>query len=60
MSHWGMAVTLRALQTAVPSTILIQDEVRDVFAAQPDLSRLAQRLVATSFNAVRDRYAGIP
>ena len=50
MSHWGMAVTLRALQTVVPSTILIQDEVRDVFAAQPDLSRLAQRLVATSFN----------
>lgn len=50
MSHWGMAVTLRALQTVVPSTILIQDEVRDVFAAQPDLSRLAQRLVSTSFN----------
>jgi alpha-pyrone synthase len=45
-----MAVTLRALQTVVPPTILIQDEVRDVFAAQPDLSRLAQRLVTTSFN----------
>jgi alpha-pyrone synthase len=45
-----MAVTLRALQTVVPPTILIQDEVRDVFAAQPDLSRLAQRLVSTSFN----------
>lgn len=50
MSHCGMTVTLRALQTVVPSTILIQDEVRDVFAAQPDLSRLAQRLVSTSFN----------
>jgi alpha-pyrone synthase len=45
-----MSVTLRALQTVVPSTILIQDEVRDVFAAQPGLSRLAQRLVTTSFN----------
>ena len=45
-----MAVTLRAIQTVVPPTILIQDEVRDVFAAQPDLSRLAQRLVSTSFN----------
>ncbi|MGO4690691.1 type III polyketide synthase [Glaciibacter sp. 2TAF33] len=45
-----MAVTLRALQTVVPPTILIQDQVRDVFAAQPDLSRLAQRLVSTSFN----------
>ena len=49
--HTGrMAVTLRALQTVVPPTILIQDQVRDVFAAQPDLSRLAQRLVSTSFN----------
>ena len=45
-----MTVTLRAIQTVVPPTILIQDEVRDVFAAQPDLSRLAQRLVSTSFN----------
>ncbi|MFO7689570.1 MAG: type III polyketide synthase [Cryobacterium sp.] len=45
-----MAVTLRALQTAVPPTVLIQNEVRDVFAAQPGLTRLAQRLVSTSFN----------
>jgi predicted naringenin-chalcone synthase len=45
-----MAVMLRALSTAVPPTILYQDQVRDVFAAQPDLSRLAQRLVTTSFN----------
>ena len=44
-----MAVTLRALQTVVPPTVLVQDEVRDIFAAQPGLSRLAQRLVATSF-----------
>ena len=45
-----MVVTLRGLQTAVPPTILVQDQVRDVFAAQPGLSRLAQRLVTTSFN----------
>ena len=45
-----MAVTLRALQTAVPPTVLIQNEVRDVFAAQPGLTRLAQRIVSTSFN----------
>jgi predicted naringenin-chalcone synthase len=45
-----MAVMLRALQTAIPPTILVQDQVRDVFAAQPGLSRLAQRLVTTSFN----------
>jgi predicted naringenin-chalcone synthase len=44
-------VTLRSLQTAVPRTVLVQDEVRDVFARQPGLSRLAQRLVSTSFNA---------
>ena len=45
-----MTVTLRALQTVVPPTILIQEQVRDIFAAQPGLSRLAQRLVSTSFN----------
>jgi len=45
-----MAVTLRALQTVVPPTILVQEQVRDIFAAQPGLSRLGQRLVSTSFN----------
>jgi alpha-pyrone synthase len=45
-----MSVTLRALQTVVPSTVLIQDQVRDVFAAQPNLSRLAKRIVTASFN----------
>ena len=45
-----MVVTLRALQTVVPPTILVQDQVRDVFAAQPDLTRLAQRLVTAAFN----------
>ncbi|WP_244285994.1 type III polyketide synthase [Cryobacterium zongtaii] len=45
-----MAVTLRALQTVVPPTVLVQEQVRDIFAAQPGLSRLAQRLVTASFN----------
>ncbi|MCI4656844.1 type III polyketide synthase [Cryobacterium zhongshanensis] len=45
-----MSVTLRALQTVVPSTVLIQEQVRDVFASQPGLSRLAKRLVTASFN----------
>ena len=45
-----MPVTLRALQTVVPPTVLIQDQVRDIFSAQPGLSRLAQRLVTASFN----------
>jgi predicted naringenin-chalcone synthase len=45
-----VTVALRAISTAVPSTVLVQEEVRDVFAAQPGLNRLAQRIVATSFN----------
>ncbi|MGY4857791.1 type III polyketide synthase [Cryobacterium sp. AP23] len=45
-----MAVTLRALQTVVPPTVLVQEQVRDIFAVQPGLSRLAQRLVTASFN----------
>lgn len=45
-----MPVVLRALETSVPPTVLYQDQVRDVFAAQSGLGRLAQRIVATSFN----------
>ena len=53
-----MAVTLRAVSTAVPPTTLVQSEVRDVFAAQPGLNRLAQRIIATSFNVsgIETRY----
>lgn len=46
-----MSPTLSALQTVVPPTVLVQGEVRDVFAAQPGLGRLAQRIIGTSFNA---------
>lgn len=41
---------LRSLKTIVPDTELVQDDVRDVFAAQPDLGRLAKRIVSASFN----------
>jgi len=41
---------LRSLQTIIPDTPLVQDEVRDVFAAQPDIGRLAKRIVSASFN----------
>jgi predicted naringenin-chalcone synthase len=53
-----VTVALRAISTAVPSTVLVQPEVRDVFAAQPGLNRLAQRIVATSFNVsgIETRY----
>ena len=42
---------IRGLSVLVPPTVLHQDEVTEVFAAQPGLSRLAQRLVRTSFGA---------
>jgi predicted naringenin-chalcone synthase len=45
-----MTVALRGLSTVVPPTVLIQEEVRDVFGGQPGLNRLAQRIVSTSFN----------
>jgi predicted naringenin-chalcone synthase len=46
-----MTVTLRSLETAVPPTILVQSEARDVFAAQPGLTRLGTRLVNTCFDS---------
>ncbi|WP_104091454.1 type III polyketide synthase [Arthrobacter sp. GMC3] len=46
-----MTVTLRSLETAVPPTILVQTQARDVFAAQPGLTRLGQRLVRTCFDS---------
>ena len=53
-----MTVTLRAVSTAVPPTVLVQEEVRDVFGAQPGLNRLSQRIIATSFNVsgIETRY----
>lgn len=44
------SAVLRSIQTIVPETVLVQEQVRDVFAAQPELSRLAKRIVSASFN----------
>lgn len=44
-----MTVTLRGLSTVVPPTVLVQEEVRDVFAEQPGLGRLARRIVSAAF-----------
>ncbi|MBP2376140.1 putative naringenin-chalcone synthase [Paeniglutamicibacter psychrophenolicus] len=44
---------LRTIQTAVPPTILYQDKARDVFGAQPGLTRLGQRLINTSFDSAQ-------
>ncbi len=56
-----MTVYLRSLETAVPPTVLIQSEARDVFAAQPGLTRLGARLVATCFDsaAIDTRYTAV-
>ncbi|WP_425843943.1 type III polyketide synthase [Agrococcus sp. TSP3-2-1] len=53
-----MTVRLRGLSTAVPATQLQQTEVAEVFGAQPGLSRLAQRIVSTSFglSGIEHRY----
>lgn len=46
-----MTASIIALETVVPETVLLQGEVRDVFAAQSGLSRLAQRLIPATFDA---------
>src|SRR5699024_6418343 len=46
-----MTVTVRSLVIAVPRTELSQEELRDGFLAQDDLSRLGWRLVSTSFDS---------
>ncbi|KQR38018.1 type III polyketide synthase [Microbacterium sp. Leaf159] len=44
------SAVLRSLQTIVPDTVLEQNEVREIFASQPDVGRLAQRIIGASFN----------
>ncbi|WP_141880801.1 type III polyketide synthase [Homoserinimonas aerilata] len=56
-----MTPSIIALETVVPPTVLLQHDVRDVFAAQPGLSRLAQRLVPATFDAaaIETRHSAI-
>ncbi|XPE05130.1 type III polyketide synthase [Arthrobacter sp. N1] len=60
-SNGPMTVILRSLETAVPDTIMVQPEVRDVFAAQPGLTRLGQRLVGAAFDSsgIETRYTAV-
>ncbi|MFN3867121.1 MAG: type III polyketide synthase [Demequina sp.] len=44
------AVSVRSIATAVPATVIEQGAVRDLFLSQPDLSRLARRLVGSVFD----------
>lgn len=56
-----MTVYVRSLETVVPKTKLVQSEARDVFAAQPGLSRLGSRLVSTCFDsaAIDTRFTAV-
>ncbi|MBT2587332.1 type III polyketide synthase [Arthrobacter sp. ISL-95] len=56
-----MPVYMRSLETAVPQTILVQQQARDVFASQPGLTRLGTRLVNTCFDsaAIDTRYTAV-
>lgn len=56
-----MSVFLRAIETAVPATVLIQSETRDRFLAQPGLTRLGERLIHAAFDqsGIERRYSVI-
>ncbi len=60
-SNGHMTAILRSLETAVPDTIMVQSQVRDVFAAQPGLTRLGRRLVGAAFDSsgIETRYTAV-
>lgn len=45
-----MSVAIRSIGTAVPPTVLTQAGIRDIFAAQPALSRLGRRRISAVFD----------
>ena len=45
-----MSASILSIGTAVPSTIIGQDHIRDVFRGQPGLGRLAPRLIGAVFD----------
>lgn len=46
-----MTASIIALETIVPDTVLVQSDVRDVFASQPAINKLAKRLVPATFDS---------
>lgn len=46
-----MTVSVRAIATAVPATVLHQPDVKEIFAAQPGLTRLGRRRISAVFDA---------
>ena len=45
-----MPVSIRSIGTALPPTVIDQPHIRDVFRSQPDLGRLAPRLIGAVFD----------
>lgn len=48
-----MSPSIHSIGTAVPSTIIGQDHIRDVFRSQPGLGRLAPRLIGAVFDGAQ-------
>ncbi|QNO38231.1 type III polyketide synthase [Protaetiibacter sp. SSC-01] len=46
-----MTARILAIETATPPAVLSQERARDVLLAQPGLSRLGSRLIATAFDS---------
>lgn len=57
-----MKASIIGIGTAVPPTRLPQPQVRDLFAAQPGLSRLTQRMIDAAFehSAIKTRHTVLP
>lgn len=46
-----MTVSIRSIETAVPPTVIRQQEIAAIFADQPDITRLGRRLIGAVFDA---------
>lgn len=51
MDRSPVTVSVRSLATAVPATALRQGELKQLFADQPNMSRLGRRLISAVFDA---------
>lgn len=57
-----MSASIIGIGTAVPDTRLTQEDVRDLFAAQPSLDRVTRRIIAAAFDhsAIETRHTVLP
>lgn len=51
MQSGTVPVSIRAIETVVPATVLAQPDVRDLFARQPGVPRLRARMIGSVFDA---------